>query len=177
MIIGTIFISGHSIFFQWAWSLFREELGLHEPYSANISFCGALHLGLLFQTTKTIIFMSKIISARITDETPEVSDTSGVFLTGSKTDPKDEVTVEPYGTLAGKDHTVIVLQVTHGNETPATDQLDGDNMTLKASGTGNTSYLSLILEGNDPNNWDINVNTSGKSVYTFSKGRGGGGHH
>ncbi|MBK6754154.1 MAG: hypothetical protein IPG69_11320 [Flavobacteriales bacterium] len=102
-------------------------------------------------------------------------DKSSVTKSVSKQGVNDTVTVSASedGTNAGK--TVVVLLV--NSDGKSTVSVDAKNVVqLTASGSGTNMYITINMSASDPNNWTVNVNTTGGSTYTFKKGNGGGGH-
>ena len=103
------------------------------------------------------------------------NDKSSVTKTASKQGANDSVTVNASedGTSGGK--AVVVLMV--NSDGKSTVSVDSKNVVqLTASGSGTNMYITITMTASDPNNWTVNVNTTGGSTYTFKKGNGGGGH-
>ncbi|HMC96947.1 MAG TPA: hypothetical protein VKG92_04805 [Flavobacteriales bacterium] len=109
----------------------------------------------------------------ITD--PKYPATTDVTKTVTKAGTNDSVTVDAIqaGNTPGHD-AVTVFKVTASDR--VSTGVDKGNVILTATGGSNTTYLSVVLNQADPANWTVNVNTSGGSNYTFTKGNGGGGH-
>lgn len=120
--------------------------------------------------------MSKGTAVSIsTSNTTFSSDTSSVSKNGT-TAAGDTVTVNAYQDGTSGSSAVVVLQVnSNGRSTASVDKTTGI-VTVNATGSGITMYLSVTLNSSDTGNWTVYVNTSGGSTYTFTKGRGGGGH-
>lgn len=102
------------------------------------------------------------------------NDKSSVTKTASKQGANDSVTVNASedGTSGGK--AVVVLMV--NSDGKSTVSVDSKNVVqLTASGSGTNMYITINMTASDPNNWTVNVNTTGGSTYKFVKGSGGGG--
>ncbi len=85
------------------------------------------------------------------------------------------ITEDTTRTENGKTNAQVVLKI--NADRGATVGLDGrGGVTVNASGSGTDQYSTLTLNTADPNNWTVNVGTSGGSTYVFKKGGGGGGH-
>ncbi|HRH37305.1 MAG TPA: hypothetical protein PK760_03105 [Flavobacteriales bacterium] len=120
--------------------------------------------------------MSKALKCVIQSTDPGYpNDASAVTKSTTKTGTGDRVVVSALetGNNAAR-NAVVVLKVNSGaNPTVTTDANGG--VVLTASNTGVTSYLLVELATSEPNNWTVNLNTSGASNYIFKKGNGGGG--
>lgn len=121
--------------------------------------------------------MSQVTNVSIGLADPgKTDDKSQVTKTTSKQGTNDTVSVDACedGTDSNR-NAVVVLKVDSNGRSTA--RVDGSgNVYLDASGSGIASYMSVTLNSSDPNNWTVQVGTSGGSNYQFKKGNGGGGH-
>lgn len=87
----------------------------------------------------------------------------------------DNVSVNPYQDGTKGTSAQVVLKV--NSDGKSTARVDSKNVVqLTASGSGTDMYLTVGMSASDPNNWTVNLQTSGGTTYQFTKGNGGGGH-
>lgn len=122
--------------------------------------------------------MSRASSASIDARDPgRTRDTDKVSKTVPKQGTNDTVTIEAWedGVDNRTRNAVVVLKVGSDGRSRASVDAQG-NVVLDAQGKGVNSFLSVTLDSSDPNNWRLQVGTSGGTIYVFAKGQGGGGH-
>lgn len=122
--------------------------------------------------------MSRASSASIDARDPgRTRDTDKVSKTVPKQGTNDTVTIEAWedGVDNRTRNAVVVLKVGSDGMSRASVDAQG-NVVLDAQGKGVNSFLSVTLDSSDPNNWRLQVGTSGGTIYVFAKGQGGGGH-
>lgn len=86
------------------------------------------------------------------------------------------ITEDTTTSSGGKTYAQVILKINADDGARiALDPRTG-GVTVTASGSGTDQYSTLTLNTADPNNWTVQVGTSGGSGYTFTKGGGGGGH-
>lgn len=110
-----------------------------------------------------------------TSNTSLSNDTASVSKSGVKA-ATDSVTVNAYQDGSSAGSVVVVLQVNSDGKSSASVDPKTGIVTLNATGSGTTMYMSVTLNSSDTGNWTVYVNTSGGTNYTFTKGGGGGGH-
>ena len=121
--------------------------------------------------------MSKATKVSIQSADPGYpSDASAVTKTVSRASATDKVVVNAWSTGVNTNSrkAVVALKISTGEKPTASFDANGA-VTLTATNTGTTAYLLVELDTADPNNWTINVNTSGGSGINFRKGSGGAG--
>ncbi len=120
--------------------------------------------------------MSRVSSVSVGTNDPNFTrDGSQVTKSPANGASNDSVTVSAWEDGTSGTNAVVVLQVNAGATPTASTDASG-NISIQASGRGNNYFLSATLNSSDPNNWTVQVSTSGGSTYTFTKGNGGGGH-
>ena len=120
--------------------------------------------------------MSRVSSVSVSTTDPNYTrDSSQVTKTPANGASNDSVTVSAWEDGTSGTNAVVVLQVNAGATPTASTDANG-NISIQASGRGTNYYLSATLNSSDPNNWTVQVGTSGGSNYQFKKGSGGGGH-
>lgn len=120
--------------------------------------------------------MSKVTKVSIGADPGYTNDASLVTKTPSKGVTGDNVVVGPWQTgINTARTTVVVLRVSvSGTPTVSTNPTTGV-VSLTASGTGTTAFLLCEIDTPNPNNWSVNLVTSGGTTYKFQKGTGGAG--
>ncbi|MBK8228268.1 MAG: hypothetical protein IPK70_13985 [Flavobacteriales bacterium] len=121
--------------------------------------------------------MSKATKVSIQSTDPGYpSDASSVTKEVTKSSPNDKVVVNAWetGVNTNSRKAVVALKISTGPNPTASFDSKGV-VTLTASNTGTTAFLLVELDTADPNNWTVNLNTSGGTSAMFRKGSGGGG--
>lgn len=121
--------------------------------------------------------MSRAVKVSIQSTDPGyTNDASQVTKSKSKGGAGDQVTVDAWetGTNGQSRNAVVVLKISTGAGPTASFDANGV-VTLTASGNGTSDFLLVEIASSDPNNWTVNLNTSGGSGYKFVKGNGGAG--
>ncbi len=102
-------------------------------------------------------------------------DTGSVTKSVSIKGVNDNLTVDAFEDgMNGRNAQVVLKVSSDGRATASVDA--NNNPYITGNGGSSVQYLLVNLNSSDPDNWTINVGTSGGSTYVFKKGKGGGGH-
>ena len=121
---------------------------------------------------------SEVLTASVTTTDPEYTNNNDVVVKQTnRRGEGDRVAIQcEEDAVNSNGNVVIVLYVNSNGGATASIQEDR-SIRLDATGGGLNEYLEVELNQSDPNNWTVNLNTSGGSSYTFKKGSGGGAGH